>query len=727
MADGLLGPQVRRAASRLRFQDPTLWINDSVYAPLPSMTGWPSLYDITDDWLLACAGPREHRRRQRREERLLEAADAVVVCSPALAATRGTGRAVHLIPNGVDVEHFRRPRKRPADLPPGPTGVYVGTLHDERLDVDLVASLAASLAIEASTAQIVLVGPNFLSPASTQRLSRLPNLHLLGPRPYDVVPAYWQHADVVIVPHQVSAFTETLDPIKAYECLAAGRPTLATPVAGFRGLGGPVLCVPAEGFAAALSAWLRSPPPPGKVSELASWTSRARSFADVVDNVRQGVTEAPWPSRKRRSPLPDLPSAAPKVDRRRLRVVFVDHCAQLSGAELALVRLLPALPEVSAHVVLAEDGPLVSRLQGCGASVEVAALDERARSLPRHQVGWQALAQRQALRWPAYVVFLARRLRALRPDVVHTYSLKAFLYGGLAARLAGLPVVWHLHDRVAVDYLPAHAVRLVQALGRWLPTTVVVNSQATLATLGHRPRWRSGPTRTVIQYPVPTVPPRSRPEEGMLRVGMVGRLAPWKGQHVFLEALAHAGPDLDRALTGRGWEAVIVGAPLFGETQYEDDLRRLCGDLGLGPQVRFLGFRDDVVGELASMDVLVHASVLPEPFGQVVAEGMAAGLAVIAAAPGGPAEVIDHGVTGLLYPAGDAEALAIELRKLVADPVLRAELGRAARARSGAFSPATIAGQVMEVYLEVLEPRGGRLRRRRPLGDGHDRRRQRRS
>ena len=383
-------------------------------------------------------------------------------------------------------------------------------------------------------------------------------------------------------------------------------------------------------------------------------------------------------------------------------MAFIDHCAQLSGAELALARLLPALGEVDARVVLAEDGDLVARLRAANVAVDVLPLAEGIRGLPRHRVGWRALAPLGLWRWAAYVVRLTRWLRRVEPDLVHTTSLKAHLYGGVAARLARLPLVWHLHDRVAPEYLPTPAVRLVRAAGRWIPQAIVANSESTLATLGPRSRLRPRQARTVIGCPV-VAGPVGTDHDGF-RVGMVGRLTHWKGQHVFLHALAQAFPNGTGEADG-SWEGVVVGAPMFGEDAYERELRRLTGELGLEGHVRFLGFREEIADELAAMDVLVHASVIPEPFGQVVLEGMAAGLPVVAADSGGPAEVIDHDVSGLLYPPGDSAALARALRALMADPDLRARLGRAARQQSAAFAPGVIASQLMDLYRSVLERR----------------------
>src|SRR5262249_5014649 len=124
-------------------------------------------------------------------------------------------------------------------------------------------------------------------------------------------------------------------------------------------------------------------------------------------------------------------------------------------------------------------------------------------------------------------------------------------------------------------------------------------------------------------------------------------------------------------------------------------------ELGIAERVSFRGFVDDVHSELAGLDVLVHASTIPEPLGQVVLEGMAVGLPVIAANAGGPAEVIDDGVDGLLYPMGDDAAMAECLRRLAGDEALRSRLGREGRKRAEAFSSEAVAAQVLAVYREV--------------------------
>ncbi len=427
---------------------------------------------------------------------------------------------------------------------------------------------------------------------------------------------------------------------------------------------------------------------------------------------------------------------------RRLRVVYLDHVARLSGGEIALLRLLPHLQRVHAHVVLGEDGPLAARLQQAGVSVEVLPIGAATRELrkdtvfgrppdeaatgaaldaagldgtlrgalggaglettPGRALGGAAPGAALLGAAPgaaAYVARLALRLRALRPDVVHTNSLKAGVYGTLAARAAGVPVVWHVRDRIAEDYLPRPAVHLVRRLIRHLPDGVLANSEATLATLGaagRAPRWVVPDSVELSTHP-------RAPAPRAVTFGIVGRLAPWKGQDLFLRAFAAAFPDGDT-------RAVVVGAAMFGEESYERALPALAARLGLDGRVELRGFREDVWAELARLDVLVHASVTPEPFGQVVLEGMAAGLPVIAPDEGGPATTIADGETGRLFRSRDAGALAAAMRALSEDPAERERLGAAARRAAERYHPDAIAARLEQVYERLARP-GTRPRR----------------
>src|SRR5207247_1608695 len=118
---------------------------------------------------------------------------------------------------------------------------------------------------------------------------------LLGPRPYRDVPGYLQHADVVIVPHKISPFTESLDPIKAYECLAIETPTVATPVAGFRDHAPALNIADRDGFVAHVAALLSGSRPAGRGVEPPDWDERARAFEDALRRARNAEAAAGLP------------------------------------------------------------------------------------------------------------------------------------------------------------------------------------------------------------------------------------------------------------------------------------------------------------------------------------------------------------------------------------------------------------------------------------------------
>ena len=280
--DAALTAQLLRAARRLGLRDPILWINDPSRAPLVRRTGWPCLYDITDDWVAAERPGRVQARTRANEDELMRRCDAVVVCSRRLAEVKGAVRPVHLVPNAVDLARYRRPTERPDDVPSGPVALYAGTLHEDRLDVDLCLAVARELG---SAGTLVLLGPNALSTENTARLASATNVRLLGARPYAQVAAYLQYADALLVPHVVTEFTESLDPIKLYEYLAVGRPIVATPVAGFRDLPELVTVAGAADFPAAVQRALndrRAGSARRPVGELPTWAERVEQVREIL-------------------------------------------------------------------------------------------------------------------------------------------------------------------------------------------------------------------------------------------------------------------------------------------------------------------------------------------------------------------------------------------------------------------------------------------------------------
>ena len=276
---------IRRAATLLGFTAPVLWVNDPAAAGIVALTGWRSLYDITDDWLSAARPSAELERIAAGEALLLDRADAVVACSPELVRRKSPQRSgIHLVPNGVDLGAYRTPSERPRSLPAAPVALYLGTLHDDRLDVQLCVRVAGELT---GRARLVLAGPDLLSALDRERLDAAGVIRL-GPVDRGDVPALLQHADVLIVPHLITAFTDSLDPIKLYEYRAAGRPVVSTAVAGFRDGADPrVRIAGASDFADAIGSALDSPVPdaPGDVEDI-DWSARVRHMRQILTSIR---------------------------------------------------------------------------------------------------------------------------------------------------------------------------------------------------------------------------------------------------------------------------------------------------------------------------------------------------------------------------------------------------------------------------------------------------------
>lgn len=357
------------------------------------------------------------------------------------------------------------------------------------------------------------------------------------------------------------------------------------------------------------------------------------------------------------------------------KILFLAHSAVPSGAELSLLRLAKQFPEKSLHVVFSEDGPLIARFSEAGIDVTVLEVSSSGSDIRRDEASFLRKFQ-SLLVLAAYGWGLGRQARKLNASLIVATSVKSLIFGRLAAWRAGVPLVWSVHDRVVAEYFGELNALLVRALGYIFPRALIVNSESTLRTL-----W---PGRKDVLVLPPGIVTGTHKEDvsrrhlsqPVTRVAMVGRLSPWKGQLVFVEAFK-------RVFAGTDVQAVIVGGALFGEEAYEQELRRAAGDSGC--DFLFTGDIENVRDVLLSSQIQVHASVVPEPFGSVVVEGLDAGCAVIATTPGGPAEILTDGEDGLLVDCGDIDGLESALRTLYKDEQLRYALAQSGLARASAF------------------------------------------
>jgi teichuronic acid biosynthesis glycosyltransferase TuaH len=234
----LMRRQVRSAAQKLGMRRAILWLNPHHAVHMAGRMGECGVvYDVTDDWITLTQKSWLKDLTVRQDAELCRKADAVIVCSQRLLEMkRPLAGQVHLIANGVDAEHYRAVLEDYAPLPDAarnwkpPVLGYTGTLHTDRIDVDLLETVARKL----PHASIVLIGPNHLARGDLSRLRACGNIFLTGEVSYRLLPQYMRGFDVCITPHRMSEFTESLNPIKLWEYLAAGKPIVATDVAGFR-------------------------------------------------------------------------------------------------------------------------------------------------------------------------------------------------------------------------------------------------------------------------------------------------------------------------------------------------------------------------------------------------------------------------------------------------------------------------------------------------------------
>jgi glycosyltransferase involved in cell wall biosynthesis len=185
---------------------------------------------------------------------------------------------------------------------------------------------------------------------------------------------------------------------------------------------------------------------------------------------------------------------------------------------------------------------------------------------------------------------------------------------------------------------------------------------------------------------------------GTIRVGLLATFGGWKGHDTFVQAI-------QRLRTDNQVRAYIIGGPLYdtaGSQHSLEELRQLALDLGVADRVGFTGFVDRPAPLLRALDVVVHASTQPEPFGLVIAEGMACARAVVVSAAGGAAELVRDGVDAVTHPPGDSDRLAGAIERCAGDAAFRARLGREARRVAvSRFDPDTFTRAFVDLYRRV--------------------------
>lgn len=357
-----------------------------------------------------------------------------------------------------------------------------------------------------------------------------------------------------------------------------------------------------------------------------------------------------------------------------------------------MVRSLPR-PEFECHVVVPSEPPLRGDFEAAGTQVHVVPMRRISRS--HHRRDWLAYA----LAWPFTVLRLARLLRRLDVDVVHTNSFHSW-YGWAAALLARRPHVWHGREivvqsnaalaieRFLVPRFSTRVLSMSHAIADQLDGVDVVVVHETPDPAEFHPG-RAGRFRSRIPI-----------DDGVLLVGAAGRIDSWKGVDVLLDAFGQVRAARDDV------ELVVAGGPVHGKETLFDSLATTARAI---PGVHWLGGRDDIAELLADLDLFVLPSTEPEPYGLVLVEALMSGTPVVATDAGGPREIVAEATTGSgrLVPVGDRAALAAAILAALERPRETTGTLRAARASRRAAEPERFAA----IFRAVVESSARKNRR----------------
>lgn len=392
-----------------------------------------------------------------------------------------------------------------------------------------------------------------------------------------------------------------------------------------------------------------------------------------------------------------------------VRIVYLNPSGKLGGAETSLREVLGSVrlakPGWQLWLVLGEDGPLAQIARDLGVEVAVMPFPPALSRLgDRGRLASIAPLLRAAAATGAYRRSLGAFLGRIKPDIIHTNGFKMHLLGAWT-RPRETPLIWHIHDYVQSRRVMSRLLRLWAARC----TAAIANSEsvaADLRTLLPKLRVtpiynaidlrRFSPTGNVLDLDalagLQPAPP------GTIKVGLVATFARWKGHAVFLDALER----LPGELPVRGY---IIGGPIYqtqGSQWSVEELQQRAAGLRQTGRIGFTGFLEDAGAAMRSLDIIVHASTEPEPFGMVIIEGMAIGKAVVASQAGGAAELIADGKNALAHPPGDAMRLAHQIERLVRDAELRERLGRGGRADvERLYNGQRLAKQLVTLYCEI--------------------------
>ena len=403
-----------------------------------------------------------------------------------------------------------------------------------------------------------------------------------------------------------------------------------------------------------------------------------------------------------------------------MKILYLNPSGELGGAERSLLFLMASMgaakPDWQMQLIAGSDGPLIRRAGEIGVQASAIDFPPSLSQLGDASAGGPAGRNQSHLRLVgnvgragvpslAYLRRLRRTLARFAPDLIHSNGFKMHVLAAWA-RPAGCPLIWHIRDYVSTRpfmsrLIRANANRCTAAIAN--STSVAEDLRTVCGDKLRIYRVYNGvdlktfsPNGNIANLDEICAMPAPAPKT--MRVGLIATMARWKGHRVFLEAVAKA----SRITPIR---AYVIGAPIYrtDSSQYRiDELRQMAAELGLEKNVGFTGFVEESAAAIRALDIVVHASTQPEPFGLAIAEGMACGKPVIVSAAGGAREIVTPGVDALTHPPGNVDALADCIVKLAGDSGLRDRIGTAARASAERqFSRERVIAEMLPIYQGV--------------------------
>ena len=404
-----------------------------------------------------------------------------------------------------------------------------------------------------------------------------------------------------------------------------------------------------------------------------------------------------------------------------MKILYLNPNGTMGGAERALLDLMRAVrearPDWSLELVAPAEGDFSAAARAHGIDTHILPLppavarlgDAGAGGPAGNDISKAALLGRLALSTPqlaAYILKLRAFIAGRAPDVIHSNGFKTHILAAWASPPRS-KVLWHVHDyvgsrplmsrlmrlhaaRCAVAIANSHSVaRDLDAVCRGKLKITTIHNAVDLAHFSP-----DGPILDLDALAGAAPAPA-----GTVRVGLLATMARWKGHDVFLRALSM----LPKDLPVRGY---VIGGPIYstnGSQRSIEELRAFAAGLGLNGNAAFTGFVKDSAAAIRALDVVVHASTDPEPFGLAVAEAMACGKPVVASRSGGVTEIISEDENALSHAPGDAAGLAACIDKLATDPDLRRQLGAmGCDAAQQRFDRARVGQEILNAYNSVL-------------------------